>query len=163
MMRCLRCGAEMRLKEQAEDRPVQVSWFKRNTFKCSVCGDIEQRLTFSRDVEPNPTDAVSLHSESSPQPESPLVSLPSTAEHETVRNVAKNVFSHFARSFRALVRRLGRSMRLRSRAPNPATPAPSAASPGEPVLDPNIVPTSAAVAEPEPATTITGTDSEECE
>jgi hypothetical protein len=177
-MRCLACGAEMRLEEEVRDETVAVSGFKRHTFKCSVCGDVEQRLTFSREVEPSPADAVSLHSEAPLPPETPLhseaplVSPPSAAEHEEAAapNVTKNVCSKFARISRAAVRRLSRGMTFRSALPNVATP-PTSASLCEPVSDPNLPPTSPAPAEPESARAIvpapvlreTDTDIEECE
>ena len=89
-MRCLACGAEMRLKEEVGEETLLVSGFKRHTFQCSVCGDIEQRLAFGRDVEPSRADAVAAMrgSEIPVDPERPLPSEPPlispwrAAEHE---------------------------------------------------------------------------------
>jgi hypothetical protein len=56
-MRCLVCGAEMRLEEIALDETAPVSGFQRHTFKCSSCGDVEERLAFVK--EHSQADAVS--------------------------------------------------------------------------------------------------------
>ena len=133
-MRCLACGAEMRLEEEAGDETIPVSGFKRQTFKCPVCGEVEQRLAFSRDVEPSRAETAPLrteaplHSETPQASEAPLVSLPSAAEHPdpAAPAVAKRVFSKFARISRAVVRRLGRGVEFRSAVPDVVTPATSA-------------------------------------
>jgi hypothetical protein len=89
-MRCLVCGAEMRLEEIALDETAPVSGFQRHTFKCSSCGDVEERLAFVKEhsqanavasapeneddgqrltgvseAEPNFADAILLDAESS--------------------------------------------------------------------------------------------------
>src|SRR5262245_36203302 len=52
-MKCLACGAEMRLMqvEQRGDPALEVA-FERHTFKCSACPQISQRLVFSRPRSP---------------------------------------------------------------------------------------------------------------
>ena len=55
-MRCLVCGAEKRLEEIALDETAPVSGFQRHTFKCSSCGDVEERLAFVK--EHSQADAV---------------------------------------------------------------------------------------------------------
>ena len=49
LMKCLGCGAEMRLM-QVDPRgdPTAALAFERHTFKCSACSRISQRLVFSR-------------------------------------------------------------------------------------------------------------------
>ena len=46
-MRCLSCGAEMRLEQVAGDDTAPVPGFERHTFRCSACGDVEERRVFS--------------------------------------------------------------------------------------------------------------------
>jgi hypothetical protein len=52
-MKCLACGAEMRLT-QVEPRgdPTSEVAFERHTFKCSACPRVSQRLAFSRPRSP---------------------------------------------------------------------------------------------------------------
>jgi hypothetical protein len=110
-MRCLVCGAEMRLEEIALDETAPVSGFQRHTFKCSSCGDVEERLAFVKEhsqanavasapeneddgqrltgvseAEPNFADAVPL------DPESPvlLTSAPEN-EHDVAPSLARDV------------------------------------------------------------------------
>src|SRR5215203_7222391 len=45
-MRCLACGADMTLVNVVVD-DTMMSGFERHTFRCSSCGDIEQRLAFN--------------------------------------------------------------------------------------------------------------------
>jgi hypothetical protein len=47
-MRCLVCGAEMRLEQVARDDSMSVPGFEHHTFMCSACGDTEQRYVFTR-------------------------------------------------------------------------------------------------------------------
>jgi hypothetical protein len=166
-MRCLLCGAEMRLEEEAEIETVPVSEFQRCTFKCSVCGDVEQRLLLHKDVEPLRAEAAPLCAQMVPSrtdhPERPAPSgapvspLPA-AEHPDAAapGLAKHVFSKLARFSRVVVGRLGRGAEVRSAMSDvvaPAVPAPSSEllsgsdtpppSPGlaEPVSAPAIAPT----------------------
>jgi hypothetical protein len=47
-MLCLDCGAEMRLVEVVEDTTMLVSGYEHQTWQCSDCSSIEQRMTFTR-------------------------------------------------------------------------------------------------------------------
>ena len=41
------CGAEMRLEQVAGDGTAPVPGFERHTFRCSACGDVEERRVFN--------------------------------------------------------------------------------------------------------------------
>jgi hypothetical protein len=138
-MQCLLCGAEMRLEEVAEIKTVPVSGFKRYTFKCLVCGDVEQRLLHG-DVKPISVEAAPLCAEmvgsrtdhpERPAPSGAPIVLPLAAtEHPdaAASGLAKHVFSKLTRLSRVVVRRLGRGVEVRSAIPDivtPATPVPS--------------------------------------
>ena len=45
-MRCLACGADMTPVNVVVD-DTMMSGFERHTFRCTSCGDIEQRLAFN--------------------------------------------------------------------------------------------------------------------
>jgi hypothetical protein len=164
-MRCLGCGSEMRLEEVAEDETVAVSGFQRHTFKCSICGDVEQRLAFIRHVEPSHADAIPLHSAS---PVSPA----SAAENEDAAapSVAKRVIAMLSRICRAVERRISHGRAVRSPVSDLGT-SHTSAPPYEPVSVPNIPPTSPGVAElvsvPTKSPTLvlreTDSDLDECE
>ena len=47
-MLCLACGAEMRLVEVVEDTTMLVSGYEHQTWQCSGCSSVEQRMTFTR-------------------------------------------------------------------------------------------------------------------
>jgi hypothetical protein len=55
-MRCMVCGAEMRVMQVVPDETMAVPGYERHTLQCSDCGDVEQRLVFSR--EKTPVDSV---------------------------------------------------------------------------------------------------------
>jgi hypothetical protein len=48
LMRCLACGAEMKLVNVVVDDSMIVPGFERQTFMCSGCNDIERRFVFSK-------------------------------------------------------------------------------------------------------------------
>jgi hypothetical protein len=91
----------MRLEEVARDDTVPVSGFTRRTFKCSVCGDVEQRLVLIGHVDPSHADAIPLHS-------APPVSPPSAVETEdaAVPSFAKPLFANLLKICSAVERRL---------------------------------------------------------
>ena len=47
-MRCIDCGAGMRLVEVVGDRTMMVRGFERHTFECAACRGIERRRVFTR-------------------------------------------------------------------------------------------------------------------
>ena len=55
-MRCMVCGAEMRVMQVVPDETMAVPGYERHTLQCSDCGDVETRLVFSR--EKTPVDSV---------------------------------------------------------------------------------------------------------
>jgi hypothetical protein len=184
-MRCLLCGAEMRLEAEREIDTVPVSEFQRYTFKCSDCGDVEQRLLLHKDVEPLRAEASPLRAEIIPSradrpegsaPSGASISPSSAAEHpDTVASgFAKHVLSKLARFSRVVIGRLRRGAEFRSAMPDvvaPAAVAPSGdhftapASPG--LASPGLA--SPGLAEPVRAPAIAPTavfpadDAEECE
>jgi hypothetical protein len=60
-MRCLACGAQMQLIDVAQDATMPVPGYERLTFSCSACGDIEQRLVFTRQVGLSHIKSESMH------------------------------------------------------------------------------------------------------
>jgi hypothetical protein len=178
-MRCLLCGAEMRLEEEGEIETVPVSEFQRYSFKCSVCGDVEQRLLSHKDVEPLRAEAGPLRAEMIPsradRPEGSAASEastspPSTAEHpDTVASgLAKHVFSKLARFSRVVVGRLRRGAEVSSAMPDVVAPAAAAPSSGH-FSGSDTPPGSSGLAEPVCAPAIAPTvvfpadEAEECE
>jgi hypothetical protein len=56
-MRCMACGAEMRLIAVVADRELETPGYEHHTFECSGCGEEETRLAFSREpTRPSPLD-----------------------------------------------------------------------------------------------------------
>jgi hypothetical protein len=47
-MRCIECGAEMRLLERSPDRTMMVRGYWHQTFECPNCRKAERRLIFDR-------------------------------------------------------------------------------------------------------------------
>ena len=47
-MRCVACGAEMRLVWVAGDETMMVPGYEHHTFECSACPEVERRLIFTR-------------------------------------------------------------------------------------------------------------------
>jgi len=47
-MRCMACGAEMILVNVLQDDTMAVPGFEHQTFRCSECQDLEQRLVFTK-------------------------------------------------------------------------------------------------------------------
>jgi hypothetical protein len=51
-MRCMLCGADMRLIEVVPDDTAMVAGYERHTLQCSSCNDVERRLVFTRTKTP---------------------------------------------------------------------------------------------------------------
>ena len=51
-MRCMLCGADMRLIEVVPDDTAMVAGYERHTLQCTSCNDVERRLVFSREKTP---------------------------------------------------------------------------------------------------------------
>jgi hypothetical protein len=47
-MRCIECGAEMRMLQVARDDTMMVSGYEHHTLECADCHNVERRLVFSR-------------------------------------------------------------------------------------------------------------------
>lgn len=76
-MRCLACGSEMHLTNVVRDDTMPVAGFERHTFMCPACGDVEQRLTFTKDTRHSLGKHVPVHP-------APPLSPASTLENERV-------------------------------------------------------------------------------
>ena len=166
-MRCLLCGAEMRLEVEGEIETVPVSEFQRYTFKCSVCGDVEQRLLLHTDVESLRAEAAPLRADTVPSrnghperqvPSEIPISPPPAAEYPDAAapRLGRHVFSKLARFSRVAVGRLARGAEVRSATPDavaPAKPAPA----GDPLSGPKTPPASLGLAEPVSAPAIAPT------
>jgi hypothetical protein len=77
-MRCMACGAEMILINVVQDDAIPVPGFERQTFRCSECQDVEQRLVFAKKDRDGNTG---------PMPEQrapPIVSVSSTTQDEHI-------------------------------------------------------------------------------
>jgi hypothetical protein len=48
-MRCMVCGAEMRVMQVVPDDTMMVPGYEHHTLQCTGCNDVEQRLVFSRE------------------------------------------------------------------------------------------------------------------
>jgi hypothetical protein len=46
-MRCLACGAEMRLVQVARDDTMMVSGYEHHALQCPACGEVERRMVFN--------------------------------------------------------------------------------------------------------------------
>jgi hypothetical protein len=62
-MRCLACGAEMRLMQVARDETMMVSGYEHHALQCPACGEVERRMVFnsgepSRAAEPAAPSAI---------------------------------------------------------------------------------------------------------
>ncbi len=51
-MRCIGCGAEMRLMQVVQDNTMMVPGYEHRTWQCSGCNEIERRLVFTREKTP---------------------------------------------------------------------------------------------------------------
>ena len=49
-MRCLACGAEMRVSQIVPDDSMPVRGYAQRTLECPDCGEVERRLTFTGDT-----------------------------------------------------------------------------------------------------------------
>jgi hypothetical protein len=54
-MLCLECGAEMSLVQVVKDTTKFVPGYEHQTWQCSACSTVEQRMTFTREGTPTPT------------------------------------------------------------------------------------------------------------
>jgi hypothetical protein len=118
-MRCLTCGAEMRLERVAADDSMPVPGFEHHTFICSACGDIERRRILNRQGGRTHADLVALHT-------APPISPSATIEHEgaTASTFVKRVFAKLYRVSNAIGRRKA-SRSIVSDSTKPPTPAPA--------------------------------------
>jgi hypothetical protein len=51
-MRCMACGAEMRLMQVVPDDTMMVAGYEHHTLQCTGCDEVERRLVFSREKTP---------------------------------------------------------------------------------------------------------------
>jgi hypothetical protein len=101
-MRCLSCGAEMRLEQVAGDDTAPVPGFERRTYRCSACGDVEERRVFSGQAGRTPADPVMVGA-------APPISPAATIENENpaAPAFAKRILATFNRAWYAVAGRKG--------------------------------------------------------
>src|SRR5882757_7593490 len=72
-MRCMSCGAEMRMLQVEPDDTMMVPGYERQTLQCSGCNEVERRTVFSGENSSRPA-------EPSLVPSTPLTSILSDAD-----------------------------------------------------------------------------------
>jgi hypothetical protein len=55
-MRCMFCGAEMRLTRVERATSMEVAGYAHHTFECPDCGEVERRLTFGSEAVTQPVE-----------------------------------------------------------------------------------------------------------
>jgi hypothetical protein len=159
-MRCLACGAEMRLERVAADDSMPVPGFEHHTFICSACGDIERRRVFNRHGERTHADPVALHT-------APPISPSATIEHEGAAAPAfvKRVFAKLYRVSNAVGRRnASRSTVSDSTKPQISAPAVEPVSKSIAPAVPHLTERATVPTVPPVSTTLrTDKDFDECE
>src|SRR5262245_26537933 len=99
-MRCLACGAEMHLVDAVQDDTMPVAGYEHRTFECSACGDIEQRLVFTRHAGSSHTKPVSV--QAPPISPAPI----SHNNHITTSGTLRRVFAKWHSACHKVGRRL---------------------------------------------------------
>jgi hypothetical protein len=151
----------MRLEGVAVDETVSTGGFKRQTFKCPICGDVEQRLAFGNAVGTSTADAIPLLA----TPGSSLA--PPVHEAAAGPGFARRAFAKLAGICRAVERGLAHGG---SRQPSvPDLAVPHAPAPWEKARNPIAPPASPGLAELEAVPAVSSdsglreTDRDECE
>src|SRR6266403_880533 len=70
-MLCLECGAEMSLVQVVKDTTMFVPGYEHQTWQCSGCSTLEQRMTFTHEGTSTPTVSVELTQTVSAEPTHP--------------------------------------------------------------------------------------------
>jgi hypothetical protein len=65
-MRCMSCGAEMRLLETERDDSMGAPGYQRQTLQCSGCNEVERRTIYSGEDSSNPAEPALAAAPSSP-------------------------------------------------------------------------------------------------
>jgi hypothetical protein len=85
-MRCMACGAEMRLMQSVPDDTMMVTGYEHQTWACTGCDEVERRLMFTRAKTPidavpapavAPQDAPAVRGEPEPEPGPITAAIPS--------------------------------------------------------------------------------------
>jgi hypothetical protein len=76
-MRCVACGAEMRLTQAAPDNTMIVAGYEHQTLECSGCHEVERRLVFRRPGGPRPDEPAPALA--TPAPSAPRAADPAPA------------------------------------------------------------------------------------
>jgi len=95
-MRCLSCGAQMRLQQVAGDESVAVAGFEHHTFTCPACGEVERRRVFTKERTPR----ILVHAAPAISPASAMAD-----ESTPVSTLAKRVRSTLSRAWQAVALR----------------------------------------------------------
>jgi hypothetical protein len=61
-MRCMSCGTDMTLMKVVQEETITVPGFEHHTFMCSLCGDVERRLIFTKHGRESDTVPETVHS-----------------------------------------------------------------------------------------------------
>jgi hypothetical protein len=116
-MRCLSCGAEMRLEQVAGDDTAPVPGFERRTYRCSACGDVEERRVFSGQAGRTPADPVMV---GAAPPISPAATIQN--ENPAAPAFAKRILATFNRAWYSVAGRKGSD-------PSPVPPKEASSGP----------------------------------
>jgi hypothetical protein len=88
-MRCMACGAEMRLMQVVPDDTMMVAGYEHHTLQCTGCDEVERRLVFSR--KKTPVDSVPAAPEKRVAPDS---------THQSERVAAPSAWARAVAMFR---------------------------------------------------------------
>jgi hypothetical protein len=98
-MRCMACGAEMRLVQVVPDDTMMVAGYERHTLQCTGCNDVERRLVFSR--QKTPVDSVPAPPTKRAEPDSERQeSKHQESKHQTERVAAPSAWARAVAMFR---------------------------------------------------------------
>lgn len=92
-MRCMACGAEMRVVQVVPDETLEVPGYEHHTLQCSGCNDVEQRLVFNR-------ESTAARATSEPVAESAASPIPPTSENSSERIAAPSAWKRAVAMFR---------------------------------------------------------------
>src|SRR5262245_61620890 len=92
-MRCMACGAEMRVVQVVSDETLEVPGYEHHRLQCSGCDDVERRLVFNR-------DNAAARAASEPVTESAAPPIPPTSENSSERVAAPSAWKRAVAMFR---------------------------------------------------------------
>jgi hypothetical protein len=99
-MRCMVCGAEMRVMQVVPDETMAVPGYERHTLQCSDCGDVETRLVFSREKTPVDRAPIPPAAAAVPDPQGERESVAAESKPERERVAAPSAWARAVALFR---------------------------------------------------------------